>query len=276
MIDSTKEIEIIPYTEAAINTKHIEIAEYTQCFRAHWHDRIEFLRIHKGELYIECGTVSTTAKSGDLVIIPPKLSHKGYTKNQAVKYDVLMFDVRYFYNNTEICKKLLPALFDGTARFNLVTDDFDTVKYFDEIYNLEDKNSIKTTANVYLFLHTIFEKNLLYFKKTEINNTFAEIISYIEVNFDKDLNVAFLSQKFGYSSAHFSRKFKSITGLAPVAYLNIFRLEKAYQMLNEDSLSISEISAKCGFADANYFTRCFKKHFGHAPTQYKNKKEVTI
>lgn len=276
MINSTKETTIVSYTEAAISTTHIEKGENELCFRAHWHDRIEFLRINEGELYLECGTANIVAKAGDLVIIPPKISHKGYTKSKNVNYNVLMFEVRSFYNDTEICKKLLPDLFDGTAKFRLITNNYHTIKAFDEIYSLKDKNSIKTTANIYLLLHLLFENELLYFEKLKPNNYFAEIILYIEENYEKDITVAFLSQKFGYSAAHFSRKFKGFTGLSPIAYLNIFRLEKAYQMIKDSSLTISEISAKCGFTDANYFTRCFKKHFGTVPTLCKNKKETIL
>lgn len=275
-MNATKELTIVSYTEAAIKTTNIEKSKNEICFRAHWHDRIEFLRINKGELVLECGTANVIAKSGDLVIIPPKLSHKGYTKNQGVNYNVLMFDIRSFYNNTEICKKLLPNLFDGTAKFKLITNNCNTIKVFDEICGLKDKNSLKTAANIYLFIHTLFENELLYFEKSKINNYFTKIISYIEENYEKDITIAFLSKKIGYSPAHFSRKFKSFTGLSPISYLNIFRLEKAYQMIKETSLTISEISAKCGFTDANYFTRCFKKHFGIAPTLCKNKKDLNL
>lgn len=273
MLNATKETTVVSYTEAAIKTMHIEKSENELCFRAHWHDRIEFLRITNGELYLECGTANIVAKAGDLVIIPPKISHKGYTKSKYVSYNVLMFDLRSFYNDTEICKKLLPDFFDGIAKFKQLTNNYNTIKIFDEIYGLKDKNTIKTTATIYLFLHALFENELLYFEKSKLNNSFAEIISYIEENYEKDITITSLSQKFGYSSAHFSRKFKNFTGLSPIAYLNIFRLEKAYQMINESSLTISEISAKCGFTDANYFTRCFKKHFGMPPTLYKNKKK---
>ena len=271
MKNTTKEIEMVEYSKAAINTNHFIIEPNKQCFRAHWHDRMEFLRIRSGELHIECGTITDLAKSGDLVIIPPKFSHKGYTKSQQVEYDLLMFDIRYFYNETEICKNILPAFFDGTAKLNVITNDLETINSFDAIYNLENKNSLKTTANVYQFLSVLFENNVLYFEKIQNNNLFQEIISFIEDNYDKDLNIADISNKFGYSAAHFSRKFKSITGLSPISYLNILRLENAYKMLKEDYLTISEISAKCGFPDSNYFTRCFKKHFGKPPTMYKIK-----
>ena len=36
-------------------------------------------------------------------------------------------------------------------------------------------------------------------------------------------------------------------------------------------VKISEISELCGFKDASYFTRCFKKRYGMTPTEYSAK-----
>jgi len=45
-------------------------------------------------------------------------------------------------------------------------------------------------------------------------------------------------------------------------------LEKAKNFLENTHDSIAEISNKCGFSDANYFARVFKKSEGVSPTQY--------
>lgn len=39
-------------------------------------------------------------------------------------------------------------------------------------------------------------------------------------------------------------------------------------MLHTTTMSITEISDACRFADANYFSRMFKKEFGLTPSQY--------
>ena len=36
----------------------------------------------------------------------------------------------------------------------------------------------------------------------------------------------------------------------------------------------TRFSFSCGFSDANYFTRCFKAHFKHPPTYYKNAENI--
>jgi transcriptional regulator GlxA family with amidase domain len=50
------------------------------------------------------------------------------------------------------------------------------------------------------------------------------------------------------------------------------RLQKARTMLADeryDRLKIGEIAQACGFADAAYFNRCFRRRFGTTPTQYR-------
>ena len=50
-----------------------------------------------------------------------------------------------------------------------------------------------------------------------------------------------------------------------MAYLYDFRLAIGRKLLENDYLSIKEIAARCGFADANYFIRAFRKRHGCSP-----------
>lgn len=50
------------------------------------------------------------------------------------------------------------------------------------------------------------------------------------------------------------------------------RLERAQEMLNDESLSrleIAEVADRCGFADPSHFARRFRQRFGQAPVQYR-------
>ena len=103
------------------------------------------------------------------------------------------------------------------------------------------------------------------------NDGIRDIIEYIEKEFDKDITTDSLCKKFGYSKEHFCRKFKKSTGLSPVTYLKIYRLEKAFSLIKNSDDSICGIAAQCGFSDSNYFTRCFHAHYGNPPSYYRNK-----
>jgi AraC-like DNA-binding protein len=73
-----------------------------------------------------------------------------------------------------------------------------------------------------------------------------------------------------HSPEYLRKLFKKETGLSPLKYLTKIRLENAKRLLNlrpndQNRLKIKEISEMCGFPDPLYFSRIFKKYYGHSP-----------
>lgn len=269
-----KEMAEVKYSAAAIKILRFEIKPMQSCFRTHWHDRMEILRIKKGEMILDIATKTVTVKPGELVILPPKTIHKGYSAQGKLEYDVLMFDIRTFYNETDICQKYLPAIFDGRAKFVNVTSNNEVISCFDRICNELDADSLAANTAIYQFVDQLVKNCLLnFYSKIESSIAF-EMIKFLEENFKTEINSRIIGNRFGYTYSHLCRKFKAATGLAPMTYLKIYRLEKACKLLKNGANSVSKISSECGFSDANYFARSFKSHFGVCPTFYKSKKII--
>ena len=92
--------------------------------------------------------------------------------------------------------------------------------------------------------------------------------SFIEESMmNQDLNVELLSEHFAVSLTQLNRKIKSLTGLTPNNLIKSIRLRKAYKLIREEGLRVSEAAYQTGFNDPNYFTTCFKKGFGENPSQ---------
>ena len=266
-----KELTPIAYSSAAIKVLHFKRPAHNSCFRFHWHDRIELIRVKKGDMCITHGTHTSMLHPGDLIFIPPRTPHRGFTSTNAVQYDVLMFDVRSFYNDSELCKTYLPAIFEGRAKFRNVINSPETIQCFDSICANWESASLTVTAKIYQLLALFIEHDLLEFQRDfATNDTVKEMIEYIETHYMQDISTASLCAHFGYTATHFGRKFKEGTGLTPMNYLRIYRMEHAYKLLKNSKKTISEIATLCGFSDPNYFTRCFKNHFGVAPSQLKD------
>ena len=239
-------------------------------FRMHWHERIEILRVIDGELKVNLATKTVTAKKDEFIIIPPRMPHKGETDIDT-KYCAVMFDIRNFYNNTEIGEALLPALFEGRVDVENLVKDKETVSVLDEITSVASlpQENFLIMSKVYELLAKLFIKGAL--KTVEPDSSgrvMREIIDYIESNFAEEISTVDICNHFGYTIPYFCKKFKKHTGLSPMSYLKIFRMEKAYSMMKRSDLKIGEIAEKCGFADPNYFTRCFTAHFGNPPNYY--------
>lgn len=270
MTNAKKELTKVEYSAAAVKTLHFCVENRTLCFALHWHDRIEVIRIKKGNMVAEYGGEQVVLRQDEMIVFLPKMAHKGYTTDSCVEYDVLMFDIKSFYNETAVCREILPQIFDGSARFEAVISKKETIECVDKICHNQNLHTLEITSLVYNFLYLLYENHLTELKKEQKRNA-AQFIDYIEENFALELNTALLSQKFGYSPEHFCRKFKEATGITPMTYLKIYRLEQALKKIKFGEQSISEIALQCGYYDANYFTRCFKAHYGVPPRYYKRK-----
>ncbi|MDR1307675.1 MAG: helix-turn-helix domain-containing protein [Treponema sp.] len=75
------------------------------------------------------------------------------------------------------------------------------------------------------------------------------------------------------SPAHLSRLFSVETGSTFSSQLARYRITRACQELSEGKLSIKEIAGACGYSDANYFSRAFKKILGLSPTEWMEGKQ---
>ena len=65
------------------------------------------------------------------------------------------------------------------------------------------------------------------------------------------------------------RLFKQILKTTLIQYLIKYRLQKAVEEFDRlEGRNIGDIAYSCGFSDATYFNRCFKKEFGCTPTEY--------
>jgi transcriptional regulator GlxA family with amidase domain len=67
------------------------------------------------------------------------------------------------------------------------------------------------------------------------------------------------------------KKLTALTGQSATHFIRQIRLYAAQQMLKNPGLSITDIAYKTGFADPNYFTRCYGEEFGESPSETRNK-----
>jgi TolB-like protein/class 3 adenylate cyclase/Tfp pilus assembly protein PilF len=67
------------------------------------------------------------------------------------------------------------------------------------------------------------------------------------------------------SRSNLLRKVKKMTNLSASQFINQVRFSKAMGMLNETSLTVSEISYEVGFSSPSYFIKCFRDQYGYPP-----------
>jgi AraC-like DNA-binding protein len=94
-------------------------------------------------------------------------------------------------------------------------------------------------------------------------------IAYINRHYTNRFSVPELAQRCAVSETVYRKRFRQLTGLSPVQYINRLKIEKACQMLRSDDISPSAISDFLNFYSLPYFYKVFRDYTGMTPNQYR-------
>ena len=148
---------------------------------------------------------------------------------------------------------------------------------------------IEEAINNYLKFNVIIEQRNItngvlqvkqdYLKLIEIikiKNNFSPMvlytINYIQANYYNNLNINHISEKLEVTSSYLSKILKKETGLSFIDFLTNTRIEKAIQIMKDQSVKIYDVAELVGYSNQHYFCRAFKKIMGVSPTEYKRGK----
>jgi AraC family transcriptional regulator len=95
------------------------------------------------------------------------------------------------------------------------------------------------------------------------------VFDYMESKLESKLCVDDLAKVVSLSKSHFSRAFRQETGMPPMVYVMLRRIERAKVMMTSTECRLSEVAVACGFADQSHLTRCFRRVVGLPPSRYR-------
>ena len=94
-----------------------------------------------------------------------------------------------------------------------------------------------------------------------------EAIKYIRENYAHKFTLDELARFIHIHKYTLCHNFKKATGQTVVQYINNYRCQKAGSFIKKGD-SITQASLKCGFENASFFTKTFKKYIGVLPSKY--------
>lgn len=95
------------------------------------------------------------------------------------------------------------------------------------------------------------------------------IVDYLDAHLPQRVKLAHLADIADLSQAHFSRAFKTSTGMAPYQWQLDARIRRAQTLLLESDASLDRVAEETGFADAVHFGRTFRKLTGVTPAAWR-------
>ena len=94
-------------------------------------------------------------------------------------------------------------------------------------------------------------------------------VNYIESNVHDKITVEELSQMLGVSQPYLYKLFIDRFGVSTKEYIIRYKMDRAKKLLNETSMSVTEVANSVGFADVLAFSRAFSKKVNASPQNYR-------
>ncbi len=95
------------------------------------------------------------------------------------------------------------------------------------------------------------------------------IQKYVDEHFsDPDFSLERLGSDLKYNKKYLSTVFKRHVGVGIVEYLHTVRIQHACTMLRQGFTSVSDVALRCGYPDAQYFSKVFKRRMSISPREY--------
>lgn len=96
-----------------------------------------------------------------------------------------------------------------------------------------------------------------------------QVRNYLEENFSSQISLDQLAEIFYINKYYLTRIYKETYQQTINQTLTQLRITKAKELLRYSELSMVEIAVSCGFQDASYFSKVFKKIEGESPQKYR-------
>ena len=108
-----------------------------------------------------------------------------------------------------------------------------------------------------------------FYKKAEMDNPYVKkTLEITEKEYANKISVESIADQLGVSASYLSRKFKQITGLTYLDFLNKYRISQAIRLMETGQYKVYEISEKTGFSDYKHFNVVFKRYTNQSPTEF--------
>lgn len=99
--------------------------------------------------------------------------------------------------------------------------------------------------------------------------SYQAICNHLREHFHEPINRDSVARVFGLHPNHLSRLFRLQGREGFSGYLTRLRVEHGAHLLRASDLTVSEIAARCGFTNGNYFAKVFRGRYGMSPSVHR-------
>jgi AraC-like DNA-binding protein/mannose-6-phosphate isomerase-like protein (cupin superfamily) len=244
----------------------------------HSHQFLEVVFVKSGCGEAAIGEKRYALESGDILIYNAHTPHSEFSS----EHDPLEI---YFFAAENIALSGLPKghlVAPDKSELLHAGDDADRFAFYfsalatesqSEAHMAKEMTESLTRATLILILRLLMSDGEQYLK---INRLYFKAKTHIDEHYAKINSIEEICRTLHISNYYLTHLFKSHSDTTPLRYLIGKKLDLAKALLNATTLTVREISERCGWEDAAYFSKVFKAREKMTPLEYRNRYKKPI
>lgn len=258
----------------------------------HWHKDLELVLVTKGSLFVDLGEITFTLHQGQFLFINTNILHfMKQSSEQNCTAITIVFDAELVSGHAKSiymeryispllnCNNLNYIIFSPeiTWQKNCITHFQKACSLFLEeppafLFSMREQLSYicyEIIENCQSELTTPSTYNTIEYQRIK------QLLEYIHTNYNKPITLKTLSLFANISQRECFRCFEKILHTTPMGYITKYRISTALSLLQNTTLSITEIAFSIGFNSSSYFSKVFREYMGITPLQYRKNLSLT-
>lgn len=249
----------------------------------HWHNEIEVLEVYAGSMdcYVN-GKMYTLRRGEGIVINSDRMHYSVIGGGARCEYSLFQFDSSIIGYDPIIKSKYIdPVISRNSADaivIHLGSENLDILSGFRQAMKECTDADTGYELAVCSVLSAVWLKIFRYMRaKTDISvpavniDSLKNMIEYIRENYSDKVTLENIARAGLVSRTTCHNMFREYLNCSPVNFLIEYRIRKSLDMLENRSVSITEVSQNCGFSSSCYYAETFKKIMKCTPRQWREK-----
>lgn len=236
------------------------VGEHPRTYDVRWHNHEHWELVYctsgEGAFKFENGAV-INYREGEAVAIPPHELHANTSQGGFTNIHLTLKSPTFPFRSSFVVSD------DAEGHLRIA---FSQAKYYFSSDMQKRELVLAALGELICSYMVVYHSNREFSEPVDLIRT-SIIQNYADPGYALDATIREMPFNYDY----LRKLFKKEMGVTPLEYMTRLRMKKAETMLSAmwtNKYSIAEVAEQCGFDDALYFSRVFKKNFGRSPSQF--------
>lgn len=246
----------------------------------HWHEELEIIYVEEGRLDFMVNGKTLSLEEGEAILVNSKRIHSnGSPRGEYCVFYYSLINPSYLRSSSYIEQKYVaPVLGPESFDYLILNNQEWTLPILDDMkdlfntpnYDGKELEIIEIELRLLRQLYTHMDITSSFSTASQSYvSTFKEMLQFISDHYMEKISLEDIANAGNVGKTLCATIFKKLSSKTPGDYLICYRISESIKLLDDNTLSITDVAFRTGFNSASHYTKTFRELMGCTPNKYR-------